>query len=78
LHYSIPEVLAATLSFKEVDYSKALQSARKVSRNTRISFEKHADFSLNELFGGDESHGFKESDLGDLDDLLTMLFFDSQ
>ena len=77
MYYSIPEVHAVKLSFKELDYSKALQSARNVSRKTRISFEKHADFSLDELFGGDESDGFEESDLGELDDLLTMLFFDN-
>jgi len=79
LYFSIPEVHAATLSFEETDYSQALQSVRKVSRNTRVSFEKHADFSLKELFGGDESDRCEESsDLGELGDFLNMLFFNTQ
>jgi hypothetical protein len=64
LYYSIPEVHEATLSLREVDYSGILQSARmvKVTRKTRVSFEKPADdIVMDELFGGDESDGFEEA-----------------
>ena len=50
---TIPEVHAATLSLREVDYSGILQSARmvKVTRKTRVSFEKPADdIVMDELF----------------------------
>lgn len=61
---TIPEVHEATLSLREVDYSGILQSARmvKVTRKTRVSFEKPADdIVMDELFGGDESDGFEEA-----------------
>ena len=83
LYYSIPGVREAALSLKEeVDYSEALQSARKeasFSRKTRVSFENHMNLLLDELFG-DELDELDESDpcLGDLDDLLAKLFFETQ
>ncbi len=60
LYYSIPGVNKATLSLKEVDLSKASQTAHTVTRKTRIAFECHPD----ELFVG---LGSEESDLGELD-----------
>jgi len=75
LYYSIPGVREAALSLKEVDYSKISQSACKVSRKTRVSFEKHTDLLLDELFG-DELDGLGESDLclGELGGILELLF----
>ena len=78
LYFYIPEVHAATLSFEETDYSQALQSVRKVSRNTRVSFEKHADFSLKELFGDESDRCEESSDLGELGDFRNMLFFNTK
>jgi hypothetical protein len=85
LYYSIPGVREAALSLKEeVDYSEALQSARKeasLSRKTRISFEKHTDLLLLDELFGDELDELDESDpcLGELDDLLTkLLLFETQ
>jgi len=82
LYYSIPRVREAALSLKEVDYSDASQSVRNeasLSRKTRISFESHMNLLLDELFG-DEL--FDESDAclggGELDDLLSELFFNDQ
>jgi hypothetical protein len=77
LYYSIPEVREAALSLKEVDYSKISQSACKVSRKTRVSFERHTDFLLDELVCGDELEGLDASSdlcLGELSDILELLF----
>jgi len=76
LYYSIPVVREAALSLEEVDYSKVLQSTReKVSRKTRVSFERHADFLLDEL-SGDDMDGLDEPNLFlvELDDILKLLF----
>ena len=75
LYYSIPGVREAALSLKEVDYSKISQSACKVSRKTRVSFEKHTDLLLDELFG-DELDGLGEPDLclGELGGILELLY----
>ena len=69
LYYSIPGVREATLSLTEVDYSNVLQSAGKVSRKTRVSFESHEIVAENELFGGDLD-GLEDMSLGELDDLV--------
>jgi len=78
LYYSIPAVREAAFSLKEVDYSKALESAHKVTRKTRVSFE-NMDPILDELCG-DEMDEFDDSDIcrGELGDLLTTLFFKTQ
>ena len=73
LYYSIPAVREAALSLKEVDYSEVSQSAHKVTRRTRVSFENHTHLLMDELFGN-ELDGLEESNLGELDDLLNMLF----
>jgi len=73
LYYSIPAVREAALSLKEVDYSEVSQSAHKVTRRTRVSFENHTHLVMDELFGN-ELDGLEESNLGELDDLLNMLF----
>ena len=78
LYYSIPAVREAALSLKEVDYSEVSQSALKVSRKTRVSFENHTNLVIDELLLGNEGDGLEESDLGELDELLTMLFFNTQ
>ena len=78
LYYSIPAVREAALSLKEVDYSEVSQSAHKVSRKTRVSFENHTHLVIDDLLLGNEGDGLEESDLGELDDLLAMLFFNTQ
>ncbi len=70
LYYSIPAVREAALTLKEVDYSKVLQSTRNVTRKSRVSFENHVDFLLDELFGSDESDGFDDSGL--LESLISL------
>ena len=79
MYYSIPGVREATLSLKEVDLSKASESAHNVSRKTRVSFESHTTVLLDGLFD-DEFDGLEDSDvsLGELDDLLMKLFFNTQ
>ena len=76
MYYSIPGVREATLSLTEVDYSNVLQSAGKVSRKTRVSFESHEIVAVNELFGG-ELDGLADMSLGELDDLVRKLFFNT-
>ncbi len=78
LYYSIAAVREAELSLKEVDYSEISQSARNVTRKTRVSFENHTNLVIDELLLGNEGDGLEESDLGELDELLTMLFFNTQ
>ena len=75
LYNSIPGVREATFSFTEVDYPKVLQSACKVSRKTRVSFESHEIVAANELFG-DELDGLGEPDLclGELGGILELLY----
>jgi hypothetical protein len=72
-YYSIPAVREAALSLKDVDYSEVSQAANKVTRRTRLSFENHTHLVIDELFGN-ELDGLEESNLGELDDLLNMLF----
>mmetsp|Transcript_3966 Transcript_3966/g.8387 ORF Transcript_3966/g.8387 Transcript_3966/m.8387 type:complete len:161 (+) Transcript_3966:38-520(+) len=74
LYYSIPEIHKAEISFKEVDYSSATQSAYHVRRKTRVSCEGHTTMVMDELFG-DELDGLEHESLGELDDLLATLFF---
>jgi hypothetical protein len=76
LYYSIPGVREATLSLTEVEYSRVLQSARKVSRKTRVSFESHEIVAANELFGG-ELDGLADMSLEELDDLVRKLLFNT-
>ena len=76
MYYSIPGVREATFSLTEVDYSKVLQSARKVSRKTLDSFESHEIVAVNELFGG-ELYGLADMSLEELDDLVRKLFFNT-
>jgi hypothetical protein len=76
LYYSIPEIHEAELSLKEVDYSSATQAAHHVSRNTRVSCEGHTTLVMDELFG-DELDGLEHESFGDLDELLTELFFNT-
>ena len=73
LYYSIPAVREAALSLKEVDYSQVSQSAHKVTRKTRVSFENVMNLTPEELFGN-ELDGLEESVLGELGDMLNMLF----
>ena len=73
LYYSIPEVNKATLTHKEIDYSKA-QSAAIVRRKARLTFECHPSLAMDELLLGDLFLGSEESDLGDLDVLSEFLF----
>jgi len=76
LYYSIPVVHEAALSPEEVDYSKVLQSACKVSRKTRVSYEKRADaVLLDELSGDEELDGLDESNLflGEFDEIVKLL-----
>jgi hypothetical protein len=77
LYYSIPAVREAALSLKEVDYSGVSQSACNVSRKTRVSFE-NTGLILDELMLDDEGDGLEDSDLGELDDLLHTLFFNTE
>lgn len=60
LYYSIPGVNKAALSLKEVDLSKASQSAQTVTRKARIAFECHPSLAMDELFAG-----LEESELDD-------------
>jgi len=76
LYYSIPEIHEAELSLKEVDYSSATQAAHHVSRKTRVSCEGHTTLVMDELFG-DELDGLEHESFGDLDELLTELFFNT-
>ena len=78
MYYSIPAVREAALSFQEVDYSEVSQSARNVTRKTRVSFENHTHLVIDDLLLGNEGDGLEESDLGELDDFLAMLYFDTQ
>jgi hypothetical protein len=73
LYYSIPAVREAALSLKEVDYSEVSQSAHKVTRKTRVSFENVMNLTPEELFGN-ELDGLEESNLGALGDMLNMLY----
>ncbi|KAK1739606.1 hypothetical protein QTG54_009365 [Skeletonema marinoi] len=78
LYYSITGVREAEVSLQEVDLSKVVQAATKVSRNTRVSFECHTSVVMDELFG-DELDGLDESDCHDeFDDLLTKLLYQNQ
>eukprot|EP00984_Skeletonema_dohrnii_P006545 scaffold2351_cov84-Skeletonema_dohrnii-CCMP3373.AAC.5 len=76
LYYSVPEIRKAEISFKEVDYSSATQSAYHVRRKTRVSCEGHTTMVMDELFG-DEMDGFEHESLGGFDDLLATLFFNT-
>jgi len=76
LYYSIPEIHKAEISFKEVDYSSATQSAYHVRRKTRVSCEGHTTMVMDELFG-DELDGLEHESLGGFDDLLATLFFNT-
>mmetsp|Transcript_15169 Transcript_15169/g.23387 ORF Transcript_15169/g.23387 Transcript_15169/m.23387 type:complete len:129 (+) Transcript_15169:87-473(+) len=75
LYYSIPGVREAEVSLQEVDFSKVVQAATKVSRNTRVSFECHTSVVMDELFG-DELDGLGCHD--EFDDLLTKLLYQNQ
>jgi hypothetical protein len=59
-----------------VDYPKVLQSACKVSRKTRVSFESHEIVAANELFGG-ELDGLADMSLVELDDFVRKLCFNT-
>jgi hypothetical protein len=78
LYYSIPAVREAALSLQEVDYSEVLLSAHKVSRKTRVSFENHTKNLVMDELLGNEGDGLEDPDLGELDDLLNMLFFNTE
>ncbi len=77
LYNSIPGVREATFSFTEVDYPKVLQSACKVSRKTRVSFESHETVALGELLGELDGFGSEDESLGELGDLVSKLFFNT-
>jgi hypothetical protein len=77
LYYSIPAVRDAALSLKEVDYSEVSQSAHKVTRKTRVSFENHTHLVIDELFGN-ELDGLEDSELGELGDMLSMLYSNTE
>ncbi len=74
LYYSIPEVNKATLSNKEIDYSKAKQSAAIVRRKARLTFECHPSLAMDELLLGELFLGTEETDLDELDVLSEFLF----
>ncbi|KAL7433159.1 hypothetical protein ACHAXM_003435 [Skeletonema potamos] len=67
----------AALSLKEVDYSEVSQSAHKVTRKTRVSFENHTHLVIDELFGN-ELDGLEDSELGELGDMLSMLYSNTE
>ena len=75
LYYSIPGINKAALALKEVDLTKASQTAHTVTRKARIAFECHPSLAMDELFVGSE-----ESDLGelDVDVFLTELMYKTQ
>ena len=81
MYYSIPGVLRASLNFGDVDYSDItnLSNAeshaadgedRKVSRRTRVSFERHPSVIMEDMLD-DLDEEFGDELLG-LDDILSL------
>ena len=75
LYHSIPEIHKAELAIKEVDYSQASQSASHVSRKARVSYEGHTLLVMDDF--ENEMDGLEYESLGDIDDILTKLYFDA-
>ena len=73
LYYPIPGINKAALALKEVDLTKASQTAHTVTRKARIAFECHPSLAMDELLVG-----LGEADLGEIDGFLTKLLSKTQ